>query len=175
MEKSPWIVPKLSLLQIKVSAFDMFYKHKLKKNTIGHFMETLSWQSSTWAGQPAMQEGSCSSWGNLPFSPVLMRIWEAAEPHSTSRGSQDLWVHALITNIPTEPPSLRAWLSPLHTPPEVFVALTLLLTGRDNSLRSTHCLAQEGPKLIMLDRLTSCIQVFTTFPILIKEWPCVKV
>lgn len=76
-------------------------------------METLSWQSSTWAGQPAMQEGSCSSWGNLPFSPVLMRIWEAAEPHSTARGSQDLWVHALITNIPTEPSCLA--FPPPHT------------------------------------------------------------
>lgn len=51
MEKSPWIVPKPSLLQIKISAFNMFYKHKLKK-PIWHFMETVSWQSSTRAGQP---------------------------------------------------------------------------------------------------------------------------
>lgn len=31
MEKTPWIVPGSSLSQIKISAFDMFYKHTVKK------------------------------------------------------------------------------------------------------------------------------------------------
>lgn len=33
MERLPWLVPGPSLLQIKIPAFDMFYKHKLKKKT----------------------------------------------------------------------------------------------------------------------------------------------
>ena len=65
-------------------------------------METLSWQTSTWSGQPGKAGGSCSSWSNSSLSPAPVRIWEEAEPHSTAMGSWDLWVHDLSTSIPTE-------------------------------------------------------------------------